>query len=224
MLRIEPLGTQIVLPAFVVGFEIQGESDFRVDDFDDSPAWLIALDQQAGGYCMSYPSVLGAILRLVDNGQHCRSDVATAVRVFQAMAEDPNLGLLRREYPDLANLVYTRGEDYDRNELRRLQRFVERFFNIPPLESGLEAFVRMASCDPLAFFADWQMLKAIPKSEPRQLYRNRKSIYIDESNIGSLEFTSNESFGEQSLDNIREFGDRLRMDDVRVFLLWENSD
>ena len=94
MLRIEPLGTQIVLPVFVVGYELSGESNFRVDEFDDSPDWLIALDHQAGGYCMTYPSVLGATLRFSDNGRRCRSDVATVTRGFQAMAEDPNLGLL----------------------------------------------------------------------------------------------------------------------------------
>ena len=124
----------------------------------------------------------------------------------------------------MAKLVYSRGEDYDRTELRRLQRYVQPFFNIPPLESGIEAFLRMASCDPLAYFADWQMLKAIPKSEPLQLYRDQESICIDESNIGSLEFTSDELFGEQSLSVIREFGARLPIDDVRVFLLWENPD
>ena len=114
MLRIEPLGTRFILPAFVVGFELSGESERRIDDLDDSPAWLIALDQQAGGCCMSYPSVLGAVLRFADNGRHCRSDVREVTRGFQAMAEDPNIALLRREYPELAGLVYTRGAAYSR--------------------------------------------------------------------------------------------------------------
>lgn len=224
MLRIEPLGTRFILPAFVVGFELSGESERRIDDLDDSPAWLIALDQQAGGHCMSYPSVLGAILRFADNGRRCRSDVGDLIRGFQALAEDPNIALLRRDYPELAELVYTRGDEYGRTQLLRLQRYVERFFDIPPIGSGLEAFVSMALCDPLAYFAGWQMLTAIPKAEPRQLYRGQKSIYIDESNIGLLEISSNESFGEQALSVIRAFGNQLALGEVRVFLLWENSD
>lgn len=173
---------------------------------------------------MSYPPVLGAVLRFADNGRHCQSDVRAATRGFQAMAEDPNIALLRREYPELAGLVYTRGGAYSRTELLRLQRYIERFFDIPPIESGLEAFVSMTPCDPLAYFAGWQMLKAVPNAEPRQLYRDRKSIYIDESNINSLEFTSDEPFGEQALSVILGFADRLALGDARVFLLWENSD
>ena len=53
MLRIEPLGTQVVLPAFVVGYELTGEADLLIDALEESPPWLLVLDQQAGGYSMT---------------------------------------------------------------------------------------------------------------------------------------------------------------------------
>jgi hypothetical protein len=76
MVRIEPLGTGgAVLPAIVVGYEIPAEQNQRVEEFDESPDWIITLDQQAGGYCMCYPSVVGAVLRLADNPEWCRGDL-----------------------------------------------------------------------------------------------------------------------------------------------------
>ncbi len=49
MLRLEPLGTCVVLPAFVVGYELADDLKHFVDDWDDSPDWLLTIDQQAGG-------------------------------------------------------------------------------------------------------------------------------------------------------------------------------
>ena len=232
MLRIEPLGTQIILPAFVVGYEITGESDARTGDLDDSIPWMLTLDQQAGGYCMSYPSVLGCVLRFADNVERCRSNAADIIRGFQAMAEDPDLKLLRSDYPQLASLVYTQGNDYEADQLQRLQRYVEGYFHIPPLESGIEAFVRMAHCDPLSYFTGWRILTASPKTEPRELYRGQTDVYIDESNLGSIQWTADETFSDETVMLLRDSGRQLRIDrhdrraedHLRVFLLWENSD
>lgn len=232
MLRIEPHGTNVILPAFVVGFEVFGESDFRIDDLDDSPTWLIALDHQAGGYCMTYPTVVGAVLRIADNSHHCRADVASVTRGFQAMAEDPDLAVLQTEFPALASIVCTQGDAYDMESLVRLHRFVERYFHIPMIESGIEALVRMEHCDPLHYFADWRMLSVTPKSETHHPFNDRKPNNLIDSNIDSMRLTTDDTFGDRQLQLIRELGTQLRVarndhttrDHLGVFLLWENSD
>ena len=148
------------------------------------------------------------------------------------MAEDPNLHLMQNKYPALAKLVYTRGGAYTTEQLLRLQKFVERYFNTPPLESGVEAFVRMAPCDALSYFDGWRMLTAIPTSEPRELYRGQKATYIDVSNLGSIQFIAEDTFNNQTIMALRKAGRQLRTDrhdlraedHLRVFLLWENSD
>ncbi len=232
MLRIEPLGTGIILPAFVVGYEISGESDARVCHLDRSLPWMLTLDQQAGGYCMSYPTVFGCVLRFSDNANCCRSNVTGVVRGFQAMAEDPNLKLLRSDYPELETLVCSHGDNYDAGQLKRLQQYLERFFDIPPLESGIEAFVRMAYCDPMSYFAGWRILSAIPKTEPRELYRGHSDTYINDSNLNSIHLTAEVTFSDETVLALSDAGrllrvdrhDRQTKDHLRVFLLWENSD
>lgn len=232
MLRIEPLGTGIILPAFVVGYELSDESDALVCALDGAFPWMLILDQQAGGYCMSYPSVFGCILRFSDNSHFCRSSVVEVVRGFQAMAEDPNLNLLRSEYPELVSLVCTRGDNYKPEQLNQLQQYLKRCFHIPPLEAGIEAFVRMAHCDPMAYFANWKILSAIPKTESRELYRGQTDTYIDDSSVSSLHLSADLEFSDEKLLLLRNAGRQLRVnrhdrqptDHLRVFLLWENSD
>jgi TRAP-type C4-dicarboxylate transport system substrate-binding protein len=83
--RIAPLETGWVLRAFVVGYEVAAANV-------EAPPWIIELQQRAGGYCMSYPTVVGAVRR------------PSAARV-QAMAEDPDWATLRAEFPVLAALA-----------------------------------------------------------------------------------------------------------------------
>ncbi|WP_257459537.1 hypothetical protein [Archangium lipolyticum] len=77
--------------------QLEGSALHAAYHLDDTPSWLLRLDQQAGGYCMSYPSVLGAVLRLDANLERGRNDPARAVRGFQAMAEAPDMKLLERD-------------------------------------------------------------------------------------------------------------------------------
>jgi hypothetical protein len=94
---IAPLETGWVLPAFVVGYEVAAANV-------EAPPWIIELQQQAGGYCMSYPTVVGAVLRLEANLDRM-PDGARLLRGLQAMAEDPDWATLRAEFPVLAALA-----------------------------------------------------------------------------------------------------------------------
>jgi hypothetical protein len=144
---ISPLGTGVILPAFVVGFELEGSALQAVHRLDDTPPWLVQLDQQAGGYCMSYPSVLGAVLRLEANLERGRNDPAHVVRGFKAMAEDPDVKLLRREFPTLAGLVHTQGDPYPRADLRLLGLFLHRYFDAPAIRSEPRVFFLWENSD-----------------------------------------------------------------------------
>src|SRR5687767_3700360 len=118
MLRIEPLGTDVFLPAFVVGYELpvgpaRTFANNVVDRLAPEPGPLLVLDQQAGGYCMRYPSIAGVVLRLEANDGKARAPLKDFIRGLKAMAEDPDLELLESEFPVLRQLVYTRGNPYE---------------------------------------------------------------------------------------------------------------
>lgn len=227
MIHIEPLGTRVVLPAFVIGFEIDGTTAWQATEdgtSDQFPAWFLALDQQAGGYAMWYPTVVGVVLRFSDNGAHCLRDVNAVVRGFAAMAEDPNFRVLRSEFPVLASLAGTRGDEYAPAELQRLYAFVSRFFRAPRFESGTEAFIRCELCDPMDFFADWRMLHAVAKPGARQIYTNSKPMYFEEGNMSDLTLSCEATFQAAIVTQLMEAGKCLGAQELRVFFLWENSD
>ncbi len=225
MIRIEPLGTGIVLPAVAVGYEIASiEQDQQVEGFDESPGYIITLDQQAGGYCMRYPSVVGVVLRLADNPNRCRGDLDYVVRGFRAMAEDPDVTLLRREYPVLHELVYTRGEDYTDRQLEQLARFLAQFFDVPAFESGCEAFVRFERCDVCSVFGGWRAMQVAPSPDLRRLYPGLQAVHVDDSNIHGVTFSADTMFGLATRNEIEAIGTRIGAEGPRAFLLWENSD
>jgi hypothetical protein len=235
MLRIEPLGTDVFLPAFVVGYEIPDGAagaiaDRALDRLPPEPGPLLVLDQQAGGYCMTYPSVAGVVLRLEANDGKARAPLKDLVRGLKAMAEDPDKPLLAREFPVLSELVHTRGDPYDKQDLRQLQSFVQRFIDTPPLESGLEAFVRFGPCDVLSYFGGWNVLSC-RLVEPD---RRRGSICgddpptrycVEEGNVSDLLCDDRRVLDESLLQSVSHLGRQLGLEgSPRLFLLWENSD
>ncbi|MFY0565697.1 hypothetical protein ACN28E_17890 [Archangium lansingense] len=225
MFFISPLGTGVILPAFVVGFELEGSALQAVAHLDDTPPWLLHLDQQAGGYCMSYPSVLGAVLRLKANLERGQNDPTRAVRAFKAMAEDPDMKLLEREFPALARLVYTRGDSYSKTELRSLGTFVRHYFDAPAFDSGIEAFVRCAETDPLDWFRGWRAFSCTVRPERAAELVDVQAV--DESSLNSHNFLldDTEHFEEPMLNALTAMGPRLGIrTPPRVFFLWENSD
>jgi len=221
---ISPLGTGVVLPAFVVGFALEGSALHAAYHLDDTPSWLLRLDQQAGGYCMSYPSVLGAVLRLDANLERGRNDPARAVRGFQAMAEAPDMKLLEREFPALAGLVYTYGDSYRRAELRMLGNFLRHYFDAPDFESGFEAFVRCVQTEPLDWFRGWRVFSCTVR--PERVAELADVQDFDESSLNShnVLIDDTERFEAPMLERLTAMGRRLgSRSEPRVFFLWENS-
>lgn len=225
MVIIEPLGTGVILPAFVIGYEVpDGDAYDRVARWAASPDWVVALAQQAGGMAMRYPTVAGAVLRWADNPDRFRGDPDFLARGFRAMAEDPDLGLLGREYPVLRELVCTFGEDYSDRQLGRLGGLFERHLAIPPLESGFEAFVRLARCDLLRHFAGWRALHVTVLSSFREVYANQDCPVAEQSNLDGLELRSGTALDETKLRELEHLGSLTGCSELRPFLLWENAD
>jgi hypothetical protein len=225
MIHLEPHGTSAILPAFVIGYELP------VPDCPQPQApWIVTVDHQAGGLAMSYPSVLGAVLRLQANRDRGKEDLAHLIRGFQCMAEDPDIDTLRQTYPVFSRLVLTRGNDYTKDELWDLRNVLGSYIRVPSPRAGLEAFLRFAPCDPLDYFRGWKVLRctlrtgnarrgspyALPESE---------GYWVDDGNLTDLEMADDAVYDElsqQELVNLGAGPSQVRLPDV--FFLWENSD
>ena len=227
MIRIEPLGTSRILPAILVGFELGPVDHSPIDELIDSPPWLLTLDQQAGGMAMSYPSAIGAVLRFEANVANALLDPTPLIHGFKAMAADPKYGVLRRDYPALSQLVGTWGSDYSNADIVRLDRFIGRYFRLPRLTDGIEAFVRSGPVDPLDYFAGWVALTAVVRKDRpvRTIYSGQKSFHVDDSNVDDLILADDIMFDESIAQQLATLAPQLPSHPaLKAFLMWENCD
>jgi len=177
---------------------------------------------------MSYPSVCGAVLRLSDNKDRL-TEPDTIIAGFQAMAEDPKIEVLRRSYPDLAKLVYTRGDSYDDLDLRRLSQFLARFGAFPAVASGIEALVKFAECDLFNTFGGWKPLLA-SAPDLTKIYNLSgwprpwsSKTWVDDSNIAELDLNAGEAFTESDVATLASIAEKVGCT-LGAYFLWENSD
>ena len=250
MFTIEPLGTDLFLPAFLIGYRISEERAARSSArpkapsspsarkrdgepekqaSNDCPPWLLRVDQQAGGMCMSYPHLMGMLLRFEANRDKLLDD--DIIRGLKFMAEDPKVGVLRRCYPPLGRLVHTVGQDYSAVEREELHGFLSRYLRCPPLVGGIEACVH---CDPnvdlLDFFAGWRVLsvEVRPGHELPEVYRGVKGTISEEVDLktsGPLHLSDPTTFDHTLLRKLRRHAEALGMKGPpSAYLLWENSD
>jgi hypothetical protein len=226
MIHIEPLHTGVILPAIVLGYELSEPPG----SLGEMPPWVVTVDQQAGGHGMSYPSVVGAVLRLDANCEQGKRDITRLHRGLRCMAEDPDLATLRRDYPVLSRLVGTRGNEYAPRDLLDLGNVLGSYFWLPPLQGGIEAFVRFAPCDPLDYFRGWKVLRCVLRPNGSR----RGSIYalpeadgypVDESNLSDLEVADDIVYDGERQQELVQLGEVLGRPGLPdVFFLWENSD
>ena len=229
LIRIEPLGCDRILPAIVIGYELDATTPHNLVVASFAPAWFVALDQQAGGLGMSYPSVIGAVLRLEANRHHSQNDMAPLITGLKAMAEDPDITRLRRSFPLLHQLVATHGEPYTQTELNTLESFLAEYVVLPPIEYGIEAFIRFTIGQALDYFDGWHVMQCIPNSQMathKPLYSDLQHTHVvDESNIATIDIDETITFDTHLLAQLRSLGHHLGYTtNPRIFLLWENSD
>jgi hypothetical protein len=225
LIHIEPLGCGSILPAFVVGYPLEDDDEL---DALDVPPCIVVVEQQAGGVAMSYPVVMGSVLRLEPNRHRGLRDLEPLVRGLRAMAEEPDLSLLEREYKVLRSLVLTSGSAYTESELRSLQDYLAGYLALPPLVRGIEAYVEHAACDPRDYFAQWGVMSCTLLEETKRqgsIYRRSSEHYtIDESNLADVRFNDSRTLAD-TWQQIERLGRQLqRPHPAQLFFLWENSD
>lgn len=225
MVIFQPLGTNVLLPAFLIGYELDESRAFdEIPKGAKLPDWIVGVAQQAGGMSMRYPSVIGSLLRLTDNMDRFLNEPSFLIRGFRAMAEDPEIELLEKEFPDLRVLVQSRGENYSPAQLHTLDTFLARHLHVPLAISGFEAFVRFQSCDLVHFFGGWRKLQVTVGPNLRQLYPGFPDDYVDESNLDSVELRTDSLFDQNALRALGELGLLIHQPALSLFLLWENCD
>ena len=224
MLQLECMGMDEVLPAVVVGFEVDGDVLDRAIAIDDPPDGVLVFDQQAGGLSMSYPCVVGAALPLAVNADRGGDAAAHVIRGLRAMAEDPDVELLAREFPALRSAVLTWGKPYDRAVLDRLHAFVRRaFLTLPAFQSGIEAFVRCAPAEPLAAVRGWRAFSCALRESGRGI------TVLDEASLrtgrADLVVDDRLSYDDRLHAALCATGARIgAAGEPRLHLLWTNSD
>lgn len=228
MISLEPLGTDVLLPAILVGYELPDTvPDAQLDAVLPANGAVVHVCQQAGGHGMSYPTAFGALLRLAANNGRDGRPLDVLVRGLKAMAEDPDMQTLR-QYPALLPLVATHGHPYTRDELASLGDYLGRFIDVPPLVSGIEAWVRFAPCDVLAVFRGWHVLTCrvpVPDGLGPPIYTNLPGHRVDSSNVQLLRRDDIHHFRASVLREITEAARRLGLSGrPTAFLVWENSD
>jgi hypothetical protein len=216
--RIAPHETGWVLPTFVVGHEVAGASV-------EAPAWLVEIQQQAGGYAMSYPTVVGAVLRVEANLERI-SEGTSLLRGLQAMAGDPYWGATETAFlgplGGVGDLWGTRGEPYGLAQLLRWDRILRAHLPLPPLASGLEAFLRFAPADALALFDGWRMFSCRVTGAAARLpvLDEAPTFYDDDVQVDDERW-----FDRAVLDELVVLGRAIGAPGgPRIFLLWENCD
>lgn len=232
IIEIEPLGTEILLPAIVIGYEIDFcFEDLPLGDLPDHPPWILSIFHQAGGYCMCNPGYVGLVLRLTANIDKSPANLPFLIQGFQAMAEDPRIGVLKRKYPVLHSMVATWGQNYSPQELTRFSAFLADYLNLPAIERGIEALIQFVSCDPLEYFSGWKILSVTidKRSAPASLYQfesPQTTVYhLDSIPPQGLILADDTQVSEGTMSQLIEFGKKLGIETPpRVFLLWENSD
>lgn len=119
---------------------------------------------------------------------------------------------------------------YPPAKLLTLDAFIADFLSLPPLESGIEAFLRFRHCNVLEHFANWKTLECYLRPESERsgsAYRlNEATVYyVAEANRNDVIRVEELAINEASLANLAACGYELGLNNpVRAYLLWENSD
>lgn len=198
---------------------------YVVEQAQGIPGWLTLLSPQVGGYGMSYPQLLGAVLRLDTQCEKGMPALRPLIRALRAMGEDLDRAALRGEFPTLLPLMLTSGNPYTPKELQTLHEFMKPYLELPPFDQGIEALLRVLPTDPVALVGDWSVLSCEVRPGRTHRYTSKPPPYIvDDSNIGDLILTENLHYRSVH-ETLMEVGRWLhKPPPPRLWLLWENSD
>jgi len=213
--QLTALGTGDLMPALLYGFEFPDAAEAPPEHSssppEEPPDWLITTSVQAGGYSMSYYTVVGAVFRIADNTSHALQDPTPFIRLFHLMAEDSDIRAIERDFPQQRELCGTWGAAYNSNQLGRLDRWLRRFFSLPSPRDGLEAFVRLGMPTEHQMLG-WTHLHVL--NPPQTL----EGLGVQAA------LTTRDAFGPPDDDFLQAMGSRIGGRAPELYLVWENSD
>lgn len=202
-----------LMPCIVIGFE-----GIKANDCNDHH--VISIDVQCGGLSCNQRSAAGFVLRLAAAQEFARVDPWPLVRAFQDASDD-------RTWSDgLSDNVHfasdTSGEPLSPDLLAELDIVMARYFRLPPLAGGIEAFAHFDVVDVLSFFEDWPVWSLTPRDG------STECRYIEDYDYGSIAdyvVEDVERFGRTHVERLQAMARDLAIDaPVRAYLIWGNSD
>jgi hypothetical protein len=227
LVDLETQGTKdCFLPALIVGYDVTGiKESMLVHLMDPFPDWLTLLSPQAGGYGISYPRLMGAVLRLERNAERGRVPLTPFVLALRAMGESSYDVPFEPEFSPFSGLMETHGNPYSAERLSLLNSVAGRYLHLPPFESGIEALVQVDTADPLRYLADWSVMTYRVLDGRNHPYAKTPPPYsVEQRNVSDL-VTAGElpyrGIHEALISLARYFA---RQKEPRIWLLWENSD
>lgn len=203
-----------LVPCIVVGYE-------DVDVTAEAAHDMIALHAQAGGLSCAQMRAVGYVLRIAAAAEFARSDPWPLVRAFQDISDDRTHTTGPSD--DVGFAGGTSGEPLNKEILAQLDAVLAKYFRLPPLDSGIEAFARFDVVDVLAYFEDWPLwtIAARDGSEESRWVEDYGSTPIAESYVA----TDALRFAPAHVARLQTLARTMRIEQpVRAFLVWGNSD
>jgi hypothetical protein len=226
LVNLETQGTKDhFLPALVVGYDVTGIKDGLLAGFmEPAPEWLTLLSPQAGGHGISYPSLMGTVLRLEANAACGRAPLTPFIVALHAMGESYDVPF-DPVFSTLSALMETHGDPYSAEQFAILNSLAGQYLALPPFESGVEALVRTKAANPLQYLADWSVMTYRVMEGRKHPYSTTPPPYsVEDSNVSDLMTADDLPYRRihEALCSLARYFARQK--EPGIWLLWENSD
>lgn len=172
--------------------------------------WAHNVHHQHGGYACLQSQFYGVLLPL-EAAPGCSALTAG----FDALALDSSSKSAFAKIPELAPLHLSAGSPYSAADLRAIQHFLSRAdFAFPSVTAGTEALLEFGNASPTSF-CGWPLLMC-----EMPLGCSLEDPLARDLAIGPLGIYSDRVLSRAALDRLRD----AVGSDIRVYLLWNNSD
>jgi hypothetical protein len=192
------------LPAILIG--VNGAREANANELP----WAHRVHHQHGGYACLQSQLYGVILPLLAVPACSRLMLG-----FDALALDsPSTSAFAR-FPELESVHLTAGQPYEPAAIHALQRFLARAeLAFPVITGGTEALLEFATASPTQFLG-WPLL----------MLEMPAACELDDPDAGALEIGPigvypGRVLSPAALDRLRH----VTREELRVYLLWDNSD
>lgn len=205
-----------LLPCVVLGWEFSPwyewirsgprlKDEYRRYTSEADPPWLFWDQHQCGGYSCLQVVWLGVVLPLVHNLDRGQASAPLVVSTLDALARDTPFDVAaRQKLPDIVGSLHLTARAYSPTVLRELETFLSRGFDMPPVDTGEEAWIRFRPCQLNVHFSSFR--------------------YLSQANAESARLDGDWRVDSALLAQLRDFGRDKNLTEPRAFLAWHNSD